>query len=99
MKVRGENYKKKKRLKNDVNQFSDIIQGHKMPLQNITLHDTNDNLRPLKIIKNTCSYKLYYSKPVLNGQSKVDKTKVLKTGGSLVQVRSIAECFSIVQYF
>ena len=31
-------------------------------------------------------------KPVLSGHSKIDKTKVLKTGGSLVQVISIAEC-------
>ena len=31
-------------------------------------------------------------KPVLSGHSKIDKTKVLKTGGSLLQVESIAEC-------
>ena len=31
-------------------------------------------------------------KPVLSGHSKIDKTKVLKTGCSLVQVDSIAEC-------
>ena len=31
-------------------------------------------------------------KPVLSSHSKIDKTKVLKTGGSLVQVESIAEC-------
>ena len=39
--------------------------------------------------------------PVLNGHSKIDKTKVLKTDGSLVQVESIAECSlcSILQYF
>ena len=28
-------------------------------------------------------------KPVLSGHSKIDKTKVLKTGASLVQVKSI----------
>ena len=33
-------------------------------------------------------------KPVLRGHSKIDKTKVLKTGGSLVQVESIAGCSS-----
>ena len=33
-------------------------------------------------------------KPVLSGHSKIDKTKVLKTDGSLVQVESIAECSS-----
>ena len=30
--------------------------------------------------------------PVLNGHSKIDKTKVLKTNGSLMKVQSIAEC-------
>ena len=31
-------------------------------------------------------------KPVLSSHSKIDKTKVLKTGGSLMQVVSVAEC-------
>ena len=31
-------------------------------------------------------------KPVLNGHSKMDKTKVLKTNGSLMKIESIAEC-------
>ena len=31
-------------------------------------------------------------KPVLSGHSKIDKTKILKTGGSLFQDKSIAEC-------
>ena len=31
-------------------------------------------------------------KPVLNCHSKIDKTKVLKTNGSLMKVESIAEC-------
>ena len=30
--------------------------------------------------------------PVLSGHSKIDKTKVLKTDGSLMHVQSIAEC-------
>ena len=30
--------------------------------------------------------------PVLSGDSKIDKMKVLKAGGSLMQVESIAEC-------
>ena len=39
------------------------------------------------------AYKMEYTvKPVLSGRSKIDKTKVCKTGGSLVQVESIAEC-------
>ena len=35
---------------------------------------------------------VYTVKPVLSGHSYIDKTKVLKTGDSLVQVESIAEC-------
>ena len=31
-------------------------------------------------------------KPVLSGHSKIDKTKVLMTNGSLMKVVSIAEC-------
>ena len=31
-------------------------------------------------------------KPVLSGHSKKDKTKVLKTNGSLMKVKIIAEC-------
>ena len=31
-------------------------------------------------------------KPVLSGHSKIDKTKVLKANGSLIEVESIAEC-------
>ena len=40
-------------------------------------------------------------KPVWNGHSKIDKTKILMTNGSLMKVESIAECspWSILQYF
>ena len=31
-------------------------------------------------------------KPVLSGNLKIDKTKVLKTNGNLMKVESIAEC-------
>ena len=34
----------------------------------------------------------YTVKPVLSGHSKIYKTKVLKTNGSLMKVESIAEC-------
>ena len=39
--------------------------------------------------------------PVLSGFSKIDKTKILMTNGSLMNVKSIAECspWSILQYF
>ena len=36
-------------------------------------------------------------KRVLSGHSKIDKTKILMTNGSLMKVESIAEC--ILQYF
>ena len=40
-------------------------------------------------------------KPVLSGHSKIDKTKVLMTNGSLMKVESIAECspWNILQFF
>ena len=43
---------------------------------------------------------LYTEKPVLNSHSKKDKTKILMTNGSLMKVKSIAECspWSILQY-
>ena len=34
----------------------------------------------------------YTVKTVLSGQSNIDNTKVLKTDGSLMQVKSITEC-------
>ena len=36
--------------------------------------------------------KLSTVKPVLSSYSKIGKLKVLKTGGSLMQVENIAEC-------
>ena len=37
-------------------------------------------------------------KPVLSGHSNIDKTNVFKTNGSLLKVKSIAECsWSILQ--
>ena len=42
-----------------------------------------------------------YSKTCVNGHSKIDKTKILMTNGSLMKVEIIAECSpqSILQYF
>ena len=37
-------------------------------------------------------YYLHTVKPVSNGHPKIYKTKVLKTNGSLMKVKSIAEC-------
>ena len=36
---------------------------------------------------------LHTVKPVLSGHSKIDKTNLLKANGSLMKVKSIAECF------
>ena len=43
----------------------------------------------------------YTVEPVLSGHSKIDKTKVLITNGSLMKFKNIAECspWSILQYF
>ena len=43
----------------------------------------------------------YTVKPFLSGHSKIDKTTILMTNGSLMKVESIAECspWSILQYF
>ena len=40
-------------------------------------------------------------KPVLNGHSKIDETKIFMTNGSSMKVKSIAQCssWSILQYF
>ena len=47
------------------------------------------------------SFEVITFEPVLSGHSKMEKTKVLKTDGCLMQVKSIAECspWSILQYF
>ena len=43
----------------------------------------------------------YTVKPVLSGHSKIDKTTIFMTNGSLMKVESSAECspWSILQYF
>ena len=40
-------------------------------------------------------------KPVVSGHLKIDKTRMLITNGTLMKVKSIAECspWSILQYF
>ena len=65
--------------------------------------ENNSSPRLLKVIEArdddgdeltySCDNKgIYTVKPVFSGHSKIDKIKVLKTGGSLMQVKSIAEC-------
>ena len=45
----------------------------------------------MECIFNSCP-DAYTVKPVLSGHSQIDKTKILKTNGSLMKVESIAEC-------
>ena len=47
------------------------------------------NKKAFKILR---SKSLLTVKPVLRGHSKINKTKVFKTTGSLMKVESIAEC-------
>ena len=58
-------------------------------------------LANINMENNVLSSLLYTVKPVLNGHSKIDKTKILMTNGCLMKVESIAECSkgSILQYF
>ena len=52
-------------------------------------------------LKTDCSATETTVKPVLSGHSKIGKTKILLTNGSLMKVESIVECshWSILQYF
>ena len=51
---------------------------------------------PVNLFKDTFTrryvYTSIYSKIYVNGHSKIDKTKVIMTNGSLMKVKSIAEC-------
>ena len=57
-------------------------------------------MKPYMVPKRSKKYKVSSEKcrrknavkPVLSGHSKIDKTKVLKTDGSLMQFERIAEC-------
>ena len=76
-----------------------------------TYYDIMLRLTHTKIIEMSCSklffywdellLKSYTVKPVLSGHLNIDKTKVLMQNGSLMKIKSIAECspWSILQYF
>ena len=49
-------------------------------------------LDPEEIAPLTAQFDLHYSKTCLKRPIKIDKTKVLKTNGSLMKVENIAEC-------
>ena len=66
--------------------------GYQMLAQDVPDNVESDNEKSVSI--NTV-------KPALSGHSKKDKTKILMTNGSLMKVKSIAECspWSILQCF
>ena len=55
----------------------------------------------VSLVKVVLSAFEYTVKPVNNGHSEIDKTKIFMTNCSLMKVKSIAECspWSILQYF
>ena len=53
---------------------------------------THDDIIEVKEGYSQPSFEKYAVKHVLSGHSKIDKTKVVKTNGSLMKVESIAEC-------
>ena len=61
------------------------------------------SVRILCLVNDTdpCLKVKFTVKPVLSGHSKIDKTMILMTNGSLMKVERIAECspWSILQYF
>ena len=59
-------------------------------LNDLLFQPTKENICLLRVI---CMTRVERTvKPVLSSYSKIDKTKVLKTNGSLMKVKSIAEC-------
>ena len=63
--------------------------------------DNRISIHPLPSSPSSHPHPKLFLKPVLRGHSKIDKTKILMTNGSLMKVESIAECsnWSILQYF
>ena len=60
--------------------------------QKVTSNFLKANFLAKKLIKMRQSYVKNTVKAVLSGHSKIDKTTVLKTNGSLKKVESIEEC-------
>ena len=54
-------------------------------------HEAPQTMGDVYLVVRTLINKLTV-KPVLRGHSKIDKTKIFKTNGSLMKVESIAEC-------
>ena len=61
----------------------------KSPITEVIINSTN---LIQKQLTSSCLVGPNTVKPVLSGNSKIDKTKVLKTNDSLMKVESIAEC-------
>ena len=68
------------------------------------LHEAEDSMLKEQKRRHSCKYsglpcQHCTVKPVLSSHSRIGKTKVLKTDGSLMQVKSIAECSSSLGAF
>ena len=79
-------------------EYKSLVEESGIESEAVEIHVSRSEVRPklTLTILNTDAVK-----PVLSGHEKKDKTKVLKTNGSLMKVKSVAECspWSILQYF
>ena len=81
--------------------------SNQYPLPNLSFEITFDYELNEVVVLNSYSdtliigNQLFTVKTVKNGDSKIDKTEILMTNGSLMKIESIAECspWSILEYF
>ena len=71
-------------------QCSPFITPIVMPFGNNKCHVVAPKIFYMELYKGTIG------QPVLSSHSKIDKIKILKTNGSLMKVKSIAECSSAI---
>ena len=69
------------RLESGIRMYTDADTVQFLPFNNFQKVSLKSSCKGLATVK-----------PVLSGQSKMDKMKVLMTGGCLMQVKSIAGC-------
>ena len=76
-------------LSKNINTSLVLVQPRKTPpfiTERLLMGHKESNLKKKSLSK------IVTTKPVLSGHSKIDKTKILKTNGSLIKVESISEC-------
>ena len=66
--------------------------GFTVPLSTVTSLSLHKYQYQHYCNKNQFTIFSYAAKPVSNGHSKIDNTKIFETNGSLMKVESIAEC-------